>query len=323
MNTISKEVLKEMYKRMNEARAFEEKVSYFFSRGMVHGTTHLSIGQEASAVAACMALNDDDLMTSTHRGHSQVIGKGIDLNMMVAELLGKYTGYCKGKGGSMHIADVDVGNLGANGVVGGGHGIAVGAALTQKMKKTGKIVLCFFGDGAANEGSFHEALNLASIWKLPIIFYCENNQYGMSVPIEKAMNIRNVADRALSYGIPGYILDGNNAVEIYNKVKEIADYVRGENGPVLVESKTYRWLGHSKSDAQAYRTKEEVDEWKKRCPIQILKKYIIENNVMKEEELAEIEKNARKQLRMQLFMQIIVQIHRLNPSQKMCMHKGE
>jgi pyruvate dehydrogenase E1 component alpha subunit len=294
MSTISKEVLKEMYKRMNEARAFEEEVSYFFSRGMVHGTTHLSIGQEASAVAACMALNDDDLMTSTHRGHSQVIGKGIDLNMMVAELLGKYTGYCKGKGGSMHIADVDVGNLGANGVVGGGHGIAVGAALTQKMKNTGKIVLCFFGDGAANEGSFHEALNLASIWKLPIIFYCENNQYGMSVPIGKAMNIVNVADRASSYGIPGYILDGNNAVEVYTKIREIADYVRGEKGPVLVESKTYRWLGHSKSDAQAYRTKEEVESWKKKCPIKQLRTYIIENNMLSEGELDEIEDNARK-----------------------------
>lgn len=294
MNTISKEILREMYKRMNEARAFEEKVSYFFARGMVHGTTHLSIGQEASAIAACMALNDDDLMTSTHRGHSQVIGKGIDLNKMVAELLGKYTGYCKGKGGSMHIADVEVGNLGANGVVGGGHGIAVGAALTQKMKNTGKIVLCFFGDGAANEGSFHEALNLASVWKLPVIFYCENNQYGMSVPIDKAMNIENVADRASAYGIPGYIIDGNNAIEVYTKMKEIAKYVRGGNGPVLVESKTYRWLGHSKSDAQVYRTKEEVETWKKKCPIQQLRKYIIENNVMDARELDEIENNARK-----------------------------
>lgn len=194
----------------------------------------------------------------------------------------------------MHIADVEAGNLGANGVVGGGRGIAVGTALTQKMKKTEKIVLCFFGDGAANEGSFHEALNLASVWNLPVIFYCENNQYGMSVPIDKAMNIENVADRASSYGIPGYVIDGNNAIEVYTKMKDIAKFVREGKGPVLVESKTYRWLGHSKSDAQAYRTKEEVDEWKKRCPIQILKKYIIENNVMKEEELAEIEKNARK-----------------------------
>ena len=176
-----KDIYREMYKRMNEARAFEQKVSWFFSRGMVHGTTHLSMGEEASGVAPCMALEDGDLITSTHRGHSQVIGKGVDLNKMMAELLGKATGYCKGKGGSMHIADIDSGNLGANGVVGGGHALSVGAALTQQMKKTGKIVLCFFGDGAANEGSFHEALNLASIWKLPVIFYCKNTLYGISI----------------------------------------------------------------------------------------------------------------------------------------------
>lgn len=291
---ISKKVLKEMYKRMNEARFFEEKVSYFFARGMVHGTTHLSIGQEASSVGACMSLNNDDLITSTHRGHSQVIGKGIDLNKMMAELLGKYTGYCKGKGGSMHIADVEAGNLGANGVVGGGHGIAVGAALTQQMKDTGKIVLCFFGDGASNEGSFHEALNLASVWKLPVIFYCENNLYGMSVPQDKAMNIENIADRAKSYGIPGHIIDGNNAVEVYNKTKEIAEYVREGNGPVLVESKTYRWLGHSKSDAQIYRSKEEVEEWKSKCPIKQLRNYMIENKVATEEKLDEIENNAEE-----------------------------
>ncbi|WP_416197295.1 MAG: Pyruvate dehydrogenase E1 component alpha subunit [Sporanaerobacter sp.] len=294
MTDISKETLLEMYKRMNEARAFEEKVSYFFARGMVHGTTHLSVGEEASGVASCMALNSDDLITSTHRGHSQVIGKGIDLNKMMAELLGKYTGYCKGKGGSMHIADVEAGNLGANGVVGGGHGIAVGAALTQQMKKTGKIVLCFFGDGASNEGSFHEALNLASVWKLPVIFYCENNLYGMSVPIEKSMNIKDIAKRADAYGIPGYIVDGNDAIAVYNTVKEASEYVRSGKGPVLIESKTYRWLGHSKSDAQVYRSKEEVEEWKKKCPIKRFRKYMLENNIATEEELDTIEKNARQ-----------------------------
>ena len=292
MTDISKDTLLEMYKRMNEARAFEEKVSYFFARGMVHGTTHLSVGQEASGVASCMALKEDDYITSTHRGHSQVIGKGIDLNKMMAELLGKHTGYCKGKGGSMHIADVEAGNLGANGVVGGGHGIAVGAALTQKMKKTDKIVLCFFGDGASNEGSFHEALNLASVWKLPVIFFCENNLYGMSVPQHKAMNIENIADRAVSYGIPGYVIDGNNAIEVYTKTKEVAEYVRKGNGPVLIESKTYRWLGHSKSDAQVYKDKEEEAEWKKRCPIKYLRNYLIENKIATEKELDRIEVDA-------------------------------
>ena len=284
---------REMYKRMNEARAFEQKVSWFFSRGMVHGTTHLSMGEEASGVAPCMALEDGDLITSTHRGHSQVIGKGVDLNKMMAELLGKATGYCKGKGGSMHIADIDSGNLGANGVVGGGHGLSVGAALTQQMKKTGKIVLCFFGDGAANEGSFHEALNLASIWKLPVIFYCENNLYGMSMSMERHMNITNIADRASSYGIPGHIVDGNDAVGLYDKMLEIFKYVREGNGPVLVESKTYRWLGHSKSDANVYRTKEEIEDWKSKDPIERMKKYLVSEKIFKEAELTAIEEQAK------------------------------
>ncbi len=287
---IEKETLLEMYKRMNEARVFEEKVSYFFARGMVHGTTHLSIGEEASGVAASMALNEEDLIAATHRGHSQVIGKGIDLNRMMAELLGKVTGYCKGKGGSMHIADVDAGNLGANGVVGGGHGIAVGAALTQQIKKTGRVVLCFFGDGAANEGSFHEALNLASVWKLPVIFYCENNLYGMSTPISKHMNIEDIAKRSSSYGIPGYIVDGNDAIAVYQRVKEGAEYVRKGKGPILIESKTYRWVGHSKSDANVYRTKEEIEEWKKKCPIKRLRKYLLEKKVLREDEIEAIEK---------------------------------
>lgn len=293
---ISKETFKEMYKRMLEARGFEEKVSYLFAMGMVHGTTHLSVGEEASAVASCIALRNDDLITSTHRGHSQVIGKGIDLNKMMAELLGKVTGYCKGKGGSMHIADLTVGNLGANGVVGGGHSIAVGAALTQQMKKTGKIVLCFFGDGAANEGSFHEAMNLASIWKLPVIFYCENNLYGMSMPMSKHMNIENIADRAASYGMPGYIVDGNDAVAVYDLVAEASDYVRKGNGPVLIESKTYRWLGHSKSDANKYRTKEEIEQWKKKDPIKHLRQHLLDNKIMTDEELIAVEQKAKEDI---------------------------
>ena len=288
-----KDIYREMYKRMNEARAFEQKVSWFFSRGMVHGTTHPPIGQAPSGVAPCMALEDGDLITSTHRGHSQVIGKGVDLNKMMAELLGKATGYCKGKGGSMHIADIDSGNLGANGVVGGGHGLSVGAALTQQMKKTGKIVLCFFFVVAANEGSFHEALNLASIWKLPVIFYCENNLYGMSMSMERHMNITNIADRASSYGIPGHIVDGNDAVGLYDKMLEIFKYVREGNGPVLVESKTYRWLGHSKSEANVYRTKEEIEDWKSKDPIERMKKYLVSEKIFKEAELTAIEEQAK------------------------------
>ncbi|HCX64192.1 MAG TPA: pyruvate dehydrogenase, partial [Eubacteriaceae bacterium] len=197
---LTKETLMEMYLRMNHARFFEEKVAYFFSRGMVHGTTHLSVGQEASGVASCMALSEGDMVSLTHRGHSQAIGFGLDINKMMAELLGKETGYCKGKGGSMHIADIENGNLGANGIVGGGYCISTGAALTQQYQKTGKIVMTFAGDGSVNEGTFHEALNLASVWKLPVIFYIENNLYGMSNPISKSMNIKDIADRAKAYG---------------------------------------------------------------------------------------------------------------------------
>lgn len=295
---LEKKELSIMYQRMNEARAFEEKVSYFFARGMVHGTTHLSVGEEGSAVGACMALNEDDLITSTHRGHSQVIGKGIDLNKMMAELLGKYNGYCKGKGGSMHIADVEAGNLGANGVVGGGHGIAVGAAMTQQYQKTGKVVLCFFGDGAANEGSFHEALNLASVWKLPVVFFCENNLYGMSTSIEKHMNITDIADRASSYGIPGFIVDGNDVLEVHQTVSKAVEHCRKGDGPVLVESKTYRWLGHSKSDANVYRTKAEIEEWKEKCPIKRFEEKMIKEKIFTKAQLEKIKKKAYEEIEM-------------------------
>lgn len=293
--TISKAKHKEMYIKMLHTRLFEEKVAYFFSMGMVHGTTHLYVGEEASAVGACCALDEEDLITSTHRGHGQCIGKGIDLNRMMAELLGKVTGYCKGKGGSMHIADLERGNLGANGVVGGGHCISVGAALTLKMKKKNNVVVCFFGDGAANEGSFHEGLNLASVWKLPVIYFCENNLYGMSVPTSKSMNIKDVAERAAAYGIKGQIIDGNNVVEVYETVKKAKEYVK-KNGPILIESKTYRWLGHSKSDANVYRTKEEIAAWKEKDPIKWHRNYLLENGIFTAEELDAVEKQAKEDI---------------------------
>ena len=234
--SISKETMLEMYKRMNQARKFEEKVSWFFARGMVHGTTHLSVGQEASGVGAVMALDKGDLVSLTHRGHSQFIGMGIDLNKMMAELMGKATGFCKGKGGSMHIADIESGNLGANGIVGGGLTIAPGAALTQKYKKTGKVVLCAFGDGASNEGSFHEGINLSSIWKLPVIFYCENNLYGMSTAQSRSMNIENIADRAIGYGIQSFVVDGYDAVAVYETVQKAAEICRKGEGKQSIES---------------------------------------------------------------------------------------
>jgi len=283
MKKISKDVLLSMYHNMLLTRKFEEKVAYFFSMGMVHGTTHLYAGEEAVAAGVCAAMQPEDLMTSTHRGHGHCISKGIDLNRMMAELLGKVTGYCKGKGGSMHIADLERGNLGANGVVGGGQPIAVGAGLTTKMKKIDRIVVCFFGDGSANEGSFHESLNLASVWKLPVLFVCENNQYGMSTSTRQSMNIADISVRAEAYGIPGKKIDGNEAVLVYEETLKARDYVKN-NGPMLLVCETYRHMGHSKSDAGVYRSKEEVAAWKARDPIVLLGQYLVESNVLTEKE---------------------------------------
>ncbi|MEG0310958.1 MAG: thiamine pyrophosphate-dependent dehydrogenase E1 component subunit alpha [Eubacterium sp.] len=289
---LNEELLTKMYFRMNQARFFEEKVAWLFARGQVHGTTHLSMGQEGSAIGACLVLNEGDFVSLTHRGHSQAIGFGLDVNKMMAEFLGKSTGYCKGKGGSMHIADLKAGNIGANGVVGGGYPLSCGAALTQKYKKTDKIVLCFSGDGSTNEGNFHEALNLASVWKLPVVFFVENNLYGMSTPIEKHMNIKNISDRAAAYGIPGLTIDGNDVIEVYKITKKALQYTRSGKGPVLVESKTYRYNGHSKSDAQVYRTKEEVEIWKKKDPILRFEKYLMDNDLWSKEQIEVIKKDA-------------------------------
>lgn len=290
--TLSGTRLLEMYTQMLHIRAFEEKVAYFFSRGMIHGTTHLCIGQEASAVGAIGALRDEDLITSTHRGHGHTIAKGIDLNRMMAELLGKADGYCKGKGGSMHIADLTRGNLGANGIVGGGLPIAVGAALTVRLRKQDRVVVCFFGDGAINEGSFHESVNLAAVWNLPVIFICENNQYGMSMSRHKSMKLNDVADRAKGYGIPGISIDGNDVFTVYDTVASARPYVR-ENGPVLIVNETYRFMGHSKSDANRYRTKDEIAAWKEKDPVTRLRVFLIEAGHADAAALDQIEARAK------------------------------
>lgn len=289
---LTKEKMLHMYRLMLDIRNFDNKVNRLVRKGVIPGMTHFSIGEEAANVGAIAAINAGfDLITSNHRGHGQSIALEIDLNGMMAEIMGKATGTCKGKGGSMHIADLDGGNLGANGIVGGGMGMAIGAALTQKMKKTGKIVLCCFGDGACNEGTFHETLNLASIWKLPVIFYSINNMYGISTPIKDVINIDYNYQRASSYGIPGHFIeDGNDLLAVYNKFEEIVNYVREGNGPVLVEAITYRWLGHSTSDPGKYRTKEEVDEWKQKDPIDRFKKYLTGNNIASSQEIDSIEK---------------------------------
>ena len=290
MAKIPKEKLLHMHKLMLDIRNFDNKVNQMVKKGQVPGMTHFSVGEEAANVGAIAAIGQQDFITSNHRGHGQSIAMEIDLNGMMAEIMGKATGTCKGKGGSMHIADLDNGNLGANGIVGGGMGMAIGAALTQKMKNTGKIVLCCFGDGACNEGTFHETLNLASIWKLPVIFYSINNFYGISTPIKNVINIDYNYQRASAYGIPGHFIeDGNDVVAVYEKMQEAVEYVRNGNGPVLVESVTYRWFGHSTSDPGKYRTKEEVDSWKKKDPILKFRSYLVDNNLATEQELDELD----------------------------------
>jgi pyruvate dehydrogenase E1 component alpha subunit len=290
MAKIPKEKLLHMHRLMLDIRNFDNKVNQMVKKGQVPGMTHFSVGEEAANVGAIAAIGQQDFITSNHRGHGQSIAMEIDLNGMMAEIMGKATGTCKGKGGSMHIADLDNGNLGANGIVGGGMGMAIGAALTQKMKNTGKIVLCCFGDGACNEGTFHETLNLASIWKLPVIFYSINNFYGISTPIKNVINVDYNYQRASAYGIPGHFIeDGNDVVAVYEKMQEAVEYVRNGNGPVLVESVTYRWFGHSTSDPGKYRTKEEVDSWKKKDPILKFRSYLVDNNLATAQELDELD----------------------------------
>lgn len=293
MASISKKKLQEMYEKMLLTRYFEEKVAYFFSMGMVHGTTHLYVGEEASATGVCCALMPQDIIASTHRGHGQCISKGIDINRMMAEFLGKEAGYCKGKGGSMHIADISSGNLGANGVVGGGIPLAVGAGITTQMKGIDRIVVGFFGDGAANEGTFHESLNLAAVWKLPVLFVCEDNKYGMSMSSKRSMAISDISIRAAGYGMKGKTIDGNDVITVYEETRKAREYVR-KNGPMLLVCDTYRYLGHSKSDANVYRTKEEIEEWKLKDPIKRMKAYLLEKKLFSAEELDSVENHAKQ-----------------------------
>ncbi len=267
--------LREALRRMHLIRKFEEEAENSYMRGLIHGTMHLSIGQEASAVGTCLPLQPDDYILSTHRGHGHCIAKGAEPGMMFAEFFGKETGYCRGRGGSMHIADVEGGNLGANGIVGGGLPIAAGVGLSIKMQKNNRVCVVFFGDGASNEGAFHEALNMAAIWKLPVVFVCENNQYGMSMAIERASAVPNVADRAVAYAMPGVTIDGNDLPLVAATAREAVDRARRGEGPSLIECKTYRIRGHSKSDRNLYRTKEEIELWRSRCPIRRLEDELV------------------------------------------------
>jgi len=274
------DVLREALRKMLLIRRFEEGAEDCYTRGLIHGTMHLSIGQEASAVATCIELTDADKITSTHRGHGHCIAKGADVGRMFAEFFGKETGYCHGRGGSMHIADIRTGNLGANGIVGGGLPIAVGAALSAKRLGKPDVTVCFFGDGANNEGAFHEALNMASIWKLPVIFVCENNKYGMSMSTERSTAVTNIADRAVAYAMPGITVDGNDFSAVAQAVHHAIARARAGDGPSLVENLTYRWRGHSKSDRNRYRTKEEIELWMSRDPIARFRACLIEHGIL-------------------------------------------
>jgi len=287
--SLKKEQFSEMYRKMLEIRLFEEKVFDLYGQNLVPGTIHLYAGEEAVAVGVCSNLNVDDYITSTHRGHGHCIAKGADLRRTMAEILGKKTGYCKGKGGSMHIADFAVGMLGATAVVGAGLPIAVGAGLSAKLRKTSQVVACFFGEGASNQGTFHESINMASVWALPVVFVCENNLYAMGTRQSRIMSIQNVADRAAAYGIPGVIVDGNDVLVVYEATRTAVERARAGKGPTLIECKTYRHKGHSRVDSGKYRPKEEVEEWLGKDPIKRFRQAMLGNGILTQTELEHVE----------------------------------
>jgi TPP-dependent pyruvate/acetoin dehydrogenase alpha subunit len=293
LRELPREKLVWMLQKMCETRHFEEKAEELYARGLVHGTMHLSIGMEASPIGSIAALEPHDLIIHHHRGHGHTIAKGADITKMMAEFLGKDAGYCRGRGGSMHIADIPGGNLGATGVVGSGLPVAVGIGLALQMQRSPSVLLCFFGDGASNEGSFHEALNMASLWDLPIVFICDNNQYGMSMPAHRSMKVERISSRAAGYDIPGQTVDGNDVIAVYRAVSAAVGRARRGQGPSLIENFTYRWRGHSKSDRNLYRTKEEIEAWMKRCPIERFKRMLVDEKVLSQEEVTRIDESAK------------------------------
>ena len=293
---LTRDKLVEMHKQMLKIRFFEEKVFDLYAQNLVPGTIHLYLGEEAVAVGVCSVLRKDDYITSTHRGHGHCIAKGAELKRTMAEILGKKTGYCKGKGGSMHIADFKIGMLGATAVVGAGLPIAVGAGLSAKLRKTDQVVACFFGEGASNQGTFHESINMASTWKLPVIFVCENNLYAMGTRQSTVMAIENVADRAVAYGIPGVVVDGNDVLAVYEATEKAVERARKDEGPTLIECKTYRHKGHSRVDPAKYRPKEEVEEWLAKDPIKRFKEKLLQTNTLTESEIQQIEKEVSDEI---------------------------
>ena len=301
MAEVSKDKLLKMYRTMQTIRHFEERLRDMFKEGKVPGFVHVSIGEEASATGVCAALTDTDYITSTHRGHGHLLAKGGKLKPMMAELFGRKTGYCKGKGGSMHIADFSIGILGANGIVGAGLPIATGAGLAAKMKKSGQVAVCFFGDGASNEGTFHESLNIASSWKLPVVYVCENNLYGEFTAGKDVTSVKDIADRARGHDMPGIIVNGNDVVEVYETTSEAVARARRGEGPTLIECKTYRWEGHVVGEEaflgkKAYRPQDEIAEWKNRCPLVSFENRYTANGMFTKAELDAIKVDVKREI---------------------------
>lgn len=282
-----------IYNKMNEIRDFEETAWTLFTENKLRGSVHLYTGEEAVAASVCAQLTDEDLIASTHRGHGHCIAKGAELDRALAELMGKATGYCKGRSGSMHIADFTKGNLGANAIVGGGIPIATGGALGLKMQNKPNVAVAFFGDGASNQGTFHESINMAAVWKLPIIYVIENNQFGMTVPVEQSTSVKDISVRGAAYGIPGVTVDGNDVVAVYEAFATAKERALKGEGPSIIECKTYRWRGHWTGDPEVYRTREDVEWWKaNKDPIKNFGEYLVKNKLAAKKELAEIDKAA-------------------------------
>jgi len=296
---VPQDTLLDLYRTMVIIRTFEQRVQDLYARGHIPGLAHLYLGEEAVAAGVCANLGPEDYITSTHRGHGHVIAKGADLKPMMAELYGKITGYCKGKGGSMHIADVNIGILGANGIAGGGLPIATGAGLSAKVLGNGRVTACFFGDGASNNGTFHESLNLASVHKLPVVYVCENNGYGISVSQRQHQAIEDISVRAMAYGMPGKTVDGNDVLAVYQAAKKAVERARAGEGPTLLECKTYRHRGHHEGDPNQgarYRSKEEIEKWLAKDPIDRFERLLIQKKVLSKAGSRKIAQEAARQV---------------------------
>ncbi len=288
---LSNEELLDIYLLMLQIRTVDEKISMLIRNNMMRGFSHQCVGQEAIAAGVCRALRRDDLISTTHRGHGHSLAKSRNLQGLLAELLAKDSGFCRGKGGSMHLADATTGNLGANGIVAGGIPIAVGAALSIKYQNQDKVVVSFFGDAATNQGMFHEAINFAAVNELPVLFVCENNLYGFSVPYKKAIKVDCISDRAAAYGMKGITIDGNDVLQVYETARQEIETIRRGGGPILIECLTYRWKGHSVNDPGSYKPKGEQDAWLEKCPIKRYRRVLLEKG-FSEDQLLDVEKEA-------------------------------